>query len=358
MEPNEKVKSWIYKHKLIGDRTEYIVDGDTLIGVNKPKRMSDTLEFPPVRKIDIKEQHHELYTIIKKLIIPDTVEEICDSMTSKIGGKFIMEEVVIPKSVKKIGRLAFENLTTTDFVFDGTLPELGTGALNNTGFLIKNKKTNRGLIDGKKLIFADDQVNTEYYVNDIVTELNDGCFYKSELDTIVINDKIKTIPQDCCYGCYNLQRITIGKNVEYIGMAAFANCTRLEGVRIPPSVKIIESFAFSHCGLEIIDIQEGVEYIGSGAFECTELSSIKLPKSLKYIAADAFDDCFELMTIEMSRDTKIIDIDERTKEIALENYFSNDDYKKCTVEEILKNGKIVNKFSVEEDSLLTILHYD
>lgn len=82
-----------------------------------------------------------------------------------------------------------------------------------------------------------------------------------------------------------------GQTVTAIAANVFKDNTSLESVTIPSTVKRIESSAFSGCGnLRIVELSEGLEYIGDRAFaSTTALSLIWFPSTLSEIGAYAFD---------------------------------------------------------------------
>lgn len=79
-----------------------------------------------------------------------------------------------------------------------------------------------------------------------------------------------------------------------IGYARF-----LKRVKIPESVRGIMGSAFHSCPeLCEAELSEGLEMIGSSAFQQTRLKSVKLPKSLKELLWGAFRLCRELERVE------------------------------------------------------------
>lgn len=79
-----------------------------------------------------------------------------------------------------------------------------------------------------------------------------------------------------------------------IGYARF-----LKRVKIPESVRGIMGSAFHSCPeLCEVELSEGLEMIGSSAFQQTKLKTVKLPKSLKELLWGAFRLCRELERVE------------------------------------------------------------
>lgn len=82
---------------------------------------------------------------------------------------------------------------------------------------------------------------------------------------------------------------TIPDGVVKIASGVFYENTSLKGVSIPASVKSIESYAFSGCSeLTEINLPEGLENIGYGAFSKTGIKKLKVPAGVKSIGREAF----------------------------------------------------------------------
>lgn len=79
-------------------------------------------------------------------------------------------------------------------------------------------------------------------------------------------------------------------DITAIGSQAFANQSTLKTIRLPQSVTHIKNEAFKECeNLEEITLSEGLQIIGSRAFEDTNIKSIYLPNTLVTINDSAFD---------------------------------------------------------------------
>ena len=114
-----------------------------------------------------------------------------------------------------------------------------------------------------------------------------GC---PNLTTVIIGDKVKTIPSCAFKGCNGLTSVTIPDSVTSIGGWAFYNCSGLTSVTIGNGVTSIGDCAFSDCsGLTIIMISDSVTSIGSYAFyNCSGLTSITIPDSVTSIGTGVF----------------------------------------------------------------------
>lgn len=88
-----------------------------------------------------------------------------------------------------------------------------------------------------------------------------------------------------------ITRIEIGEGVEYIGAGAFRSIPGLKTVTIPASVKTIGNHAFEDCsGLEEVYIY--AQHVGESAFiNCHNLKSVHIGPQVKAIGVSAFENC-------------------------------------------------------------------
>ena len=64
---------------------------------------------------------------------------------------------------------------------------------------------------------------------------------------------------------------------------------RIKSYKVPASTKKIDGFAFQFSNIEEIELSEGLEIIGGGAFSgCHKLKHVKLPSTVKELGDDAF----------------------------------------------------------------------
>ena len=69
-----------------------------------------------------------------------------------------------------------------------------------------------------------------------------------------------------------------------------------KAIVLPKNIVGIREQAFDSCvNLALVEIQDGVKFIGQDAFQgCRSLSKIKLPNTINYIGERAFTNCTEL----------------------------------------------------------------
>ena len=82
-------------------------------------------------------------------------------------------------------------------------------------------------------------------------------------------------------GSSSLTSVILPSCVETIGTKAFGNCSALKDITIGENLKAIMPKAFSSCGIESINLPEGLEEICYDAFwGCDNLTSVRIPQSV------------------------------------------------------------------------------
>jgi len=101
--------------------------------------------------------------------------------------------------------------------------------------------------------------------------------------------------EDSMYLCY----VTLPEGVERIEASAFSGCSRLVHVEMPSTLRYIGSQAFADLPAWGVTLPQGLEEIGSGAFErAMHLEGeLMLPQGLKIIGERAFAQCGWLETV-------------------------------------------------------------
>ena len=221
---------------------------------------------------------------LEKVYIGNSVETIG---TYAFSGSAI-ETIVIPNSVKKIDNWAFQGCKELSGVLLGnSLETIGYGAFNDCDSLISVNIPN--------------SVTTINYSN----YSGGGAFSDCDnLQEVVIGDGLKSIQSHTFNGCPKLESVIIGNSVETIGTYAFSG-SAIETIVIPDSTTKIDNWAFQGCKLlAYLDLGNGLQSIGYGAFnDCDNLLSVEIPDSVitinysNYSGGGAFSDCDNLQEV-------------------------------------------------------------
>jgi len=243
---------------------------------------------------------------VKDLVIPDSVKKIGKMAFSGCSG---ITSVTIPDSVEEIDRNAFDGCTgLTDIALPDSITSIGwntfCGCTKLASITIPESVT--------KIIspFSGCTGLTSIFIPKNVTEFNLDDFQdcvnlqsiKVDKDNPVFDSRedcnaiILTESNTLLAGCNNT---VIPDSVEKISSLAFAGRTGLTSFVIPNSVKKIGDHAFDGCtGLTNITLSDNLTEIAFNAFYgCTSLTSIVIPDSVTKIGDNAFEGCTSLKNI-------------------------------------------------------------
>lgn len=117
---------------------------------------------------------------------------------------------------------------------------------------------------------------------------------------IVFGTRVRTVTG--FKGQKDLRSITIPSAAETIGNAAFKDCTGLYRITLPDGVSIVEDFAFAGCD-RLVDVKFGasVTRIGGNAFEgCTGFTEFEVPDQVTSLGGYVFKDCDPDLKLKIS----------------------------------------------------------
>lgn len=208
-------------------------------------------------------------TIVSELVIrfADGITTIPENIFSGQGKNTIVKKIIIPSSVKTIGKKAFYDFYPSETI---VIPE--------------------GVEEIEEEAFACD-------------------YYSSYSDSDIIGEEIKlpaTLKKIGNKAFYykQISKLLIPEGVEEIGESAFASyryadkTVTLEQLVIPSTLKRIENELFAYRPISKVEIPEGVEEIGSKAFYSATvynqdknitLEEINLPATLKKMESDSIN---------------------------------------------------------------------
>ena len=196
---------------------------------------------------------------------------------------------IIPKSVTRIGNLAFWGHSLSEIQIPNTVTHIGEEAFSNCSSLSEIHIPNSITYIGN-MAFWHCRSLSDIYIPNSVTYIGEGAFSGcSNVKSIYVDLKnahydsrkncnaiVNTKTNNLVSGCSST---VIPNTVTQIGGRAFIGCSSLSKIEIPNSVTDIGDYAFAHCcSLLTIHIPDSVTHIGVGAFgACNSLSQIMIP---------------------------------------------------------------------------------
>lgn len=282
---------------------------------------------------------------LDQAILPDSLEEIA----KRAFDNSHLKKLIVPKSIKEIDDDAFYNCRDfEEFSFEGDIkinysyvdtddmmlnrishellptPECYTLACLK---VYPNLKKMRGKFiaaakTGKKekileylLSLKSDQPakKGEFKITD--TEDNKAIIQKyigEETEIVIPSEingkKIIAIDKNTFKENPYLEKVTVSEGIEEIGTGAFEKCYLLEEVRLPESTVKIGSSAFSECSLlKTVNLPKNLTEISKKVFnQCVSLENINIPEKLTKIEEQAFYYCQNLDNINLPDTIKFL----------------------------------------------------
>ncbi|MCS4454628.1 leucine-rich repeat protein [Clostridium botulinum] len=188
----------------------------------------------------------------------DSNESFKDKDKAKQDPKIGINSVIIPDTVKIIGKEAFRNNCLTDINIPKSVTTIKDLAFNN------NKLKTLSMPDS-------------------VTELGNGAFTLNDIEDLKFSKELKTIP--AAFGYNNLVSVTIPEGVTRIEDMAFSD-NKLAQVTLPTTLEYLSGF--NNNNLKSINIPTSVTELGKKAFARNKISSVKIPGNVKKIGVSAF----------------------------------------------------------------------
>ena len=267
-----------------------------------------------------------------EVVIPDTVTSIGSSAFNASG----IGKVNLPDGLKTIGSSAFYNNRLTEIIIPDSVTSLGSLAFNinqttDPEQMYIYKRTTSG-IDYSTIIgySGKNRANVEIPPSKngvaLKTIANGAFRYLSLTGTIKIPASVTKIEQ-LAFNLNNLTSVDNGDgrtnagpfvynrksdgSIDYTSLNCYAG-QQTANVVVPSTVKRIENYAFYYSYIKGVTIPEGVEYIGSNAFElCRIDKSVTIPSTVTTIGSNAFAKRIN-WTTQNSTLTKIINKTGRT----------------------------------------------
>lgn len=243
--------------------------------------------------------------------LPSTLEEIAEGGFADCSG---LTQITLPDSLKKIGRFAFQGC---DNIKEITIPtsvrEIGQDAFRLSGvekLVIKDMvawcgvKKSGGFINSNTKVFLNEEEIKNLFVPDGVKIIEPNTFngFKS-IETVYIPESVDSIGDNAFLGCTNITKVTAHDIASWCGIS-FGNTQILQNgsiIFLSNPVCVSQNLYIGNNQLTELVIPEGVSEIGHTAFErCLGITKVSFPSTLRKVGADAFFDCTDIMTVNIT----------------------------------------------------------
>lgn len=251
----------------------------------------------------------------------DLSKALIDEIPSNaFSGRWAIDKVLLPPTLKKIGNYAFQRTSLTSVNIPDNvetikecafsqvrqlqevhLPDSLT-SLGNYAFAecrsLRTVKIPTKLKTIPDYTFQNCRSLQSVELHDSITAFEDYSFNNCDLREITLPKSTTWVGGSAFKGNANLSKVTLNEGLVDIWTYAFQN-TAIDTLNCPSTLRNIYSNAFRDCtNLRQINLNEGLTRIESGALANNKATEIVLPSSLEYCAGGAFYDCDSLVTIE------------------------------------------------------------
>ena len=258
---------------------------------------------------------------IAQLVLPDSLMKIGEKCFYHT--RFNINLLTFPKSLREVGKQAFECSTGCDLEFGNRLLVLrrrlfrganyrrlsfgGAHIIEDSCFKELNEyDIRRCFVEVDKAMYLGDYAFSESKITIIyclqkIEYMGRSCFYKSNFYSDISDSNIRRLCV-CTYMNSNVVSVTIPRNVVELGDCCFANCYVLNNVILPNGLESIGAFCFFRCfSLKEIDIPKTVNVIGDyGFFYCRSLKKMSHGgKRINFETEEAEDDGAAYMTVDI-----------------------------------------------------------
>ncbi len=205
---------------------------------------------------------------------------------SAFAGDETLKTIIIPPSVRKIGKNAFD----------------GCELLTNVVIEDVDEDDDEDLTIGE-YAFRSCAIET-INIPSRVVKIGESAF-ESNIDctdlTFSDNSRLVEIGKKAFYECESIGSAFLPKGLEILGYGAFSGCTMLRDVELPSTLQVLENYAFANC----VNL-ENVEYSGTAQlttigqlafYKCERLPKITIPSTVTFIGRQAFSQCLALNSV-------------------------------------------------------------
>lgn len=156
------------------------------------------------------------------------------------------------------------------------------------------------VIENGVLVGLKDHSLTRVVLPANVKSIAPGAFWKSKIESLVLNEGLEFIGVQAFAKSQNLASVTFPASLKKIGEHAFEDCTALAEINLSKAnLEEIGSSAFRDTGLKKVTFSSSLKKIASQAFLGTQLVNVEFPEGLQEIEGEAFRDIATLKSISL-----------------------------------------------------------
>ena len=283
------------------------------------KWIPDIEHSPKLRYLDLSECHYEdgtvfpnvwYYPVLKYFAFPQGIETDDDDLSSSLECSPLLEEVVLPQGMKKVGgfngceklaKIVIPDSVTdiNDYAFSfcrvlthiripKNVRHIGEGAFAQTGISaieIDGDNPYFSTVDGvvfskdlKTLIAFPGSPREHYSMPQGTESIAPGAFDDCNVDSLTIPDSVTDISYSA-FQCSGLRELWVPDNVKHIGGYCFRGSSEMLRLRLPCNIEVVDSHMLTSCHkLELLILPYYLKEIDAETFAyCCSLQCIVCP---------------------------------------------------------------------------------
>lgn len=212
-------------------------------------------------------------------------------------------EITLDEGIVSIGNYMFSHMpvNSLSIEFPVSLTSIGASAFDGGAGLTGSLELPNIVSIGNRAFYGCTGLGEILDLGESLTTIGSEVFYNCSgfVCPLILPNTVTSIGSDAFYNCTGFTSLTLSDNLESIPQRAFYKCSGFTGeLHIPASVTTIADASsgngygsFGDCaGFTSLVLEEGLEYIGNGAFSnCNGFrGTLKIPDTVTYIGARAF----------------------------------------------------------------------
>lgn len=259
---------------------------------------------------------------IEKIVVEEGVTSIgdnCFSQDSFVESDRKIKNVVLPSTLKRIGKAAFSYcVKLKNISIPESVTEIGEGAFCNSGITSVTLPQNIKTISSEMLCNTN---ITSIKIPTKVSKIGWRAFCGTKIKSVIIPSNVKTISGCAFENCNNLKTVKLSNGIQKIADSAFLGSYKISKINLPASAKITKDlkWAFFDTNAKITVSSKNKYYSAKGGVLFNKKKTIlyqyptwkktkkyTIPKTVKEIYGDAFKGITKLTKVTMGNNVSKI----------------------------------------------------